>query len=230
MVIDIWRKWKACENKDEFTVKRKAHNVRSSTVRTAAVKETVDNDGSQSYAKVTADMGCHKSTICRTIKKDIGYSSYRKYHRMLITNASKESRKVKTAISSIQGFTTLLSTSFAEGAQTRVRRDAEPFHLSLSPHLSPPTHTDFFSLSSTSPLSFLPFMQNVLLPSLFLALFVIPSITVTLYHFHLSLSISLSLCLCPCLSFSLSKIFSIYSLPPPPPHFINKFASFHEKN
>ncbi|CAE1302710.1 unnamed protein product [Acanthosepion pharaonis] len=39
-------------------------------------------------------MGCHKSTICRTIKKDIGYSSYRMSHRMLITNASKESRKV----------------------------------------------------------------------------------------------------------------------------------------
>ncbi|CAE1312828.1 unnamed protein product [Acanthosepion pharaonis] len=60
-----------------------------------AVKKTVENDGSQSYAKITADMGCHKSTICRTIKKDIDYSSYRKSHCMLITNASKESRKVK---------------------------------------------------------------------------------------------------------------------------------------
>ncbi|CAE1168868.1 unnamed protein product [Acanthosepion pharaonis] len=63
----------------------------------AAVKETIDNDGSQSYAKIAADMGCHKSTICLTIKKDIGYSSYRKSHRMLITNASKESRKIKAA-------------------------------------------------------------------------------------------------------------------------------------
>ncbi|CAE1251219.1 unnamed protein product [Acanthosepion pharaonis] len=99
MVMDIWRKWKACENKDEFTAKRKARNVRSSAVRTdkfvAAVKETVGNDGSQSYAKIAADMGCHKSTICRTIKKDIGYSSYHKFHRMFITNASKESMKVK---------------------------------------------------------------------------------------------------------------------------------------
>ncbi|CAE1330505.1 unnamed protein product [Acanthosepion pharaonis] len=63
----------------------------------AAVKETVDNDGSQRDAKIAADMGCHKSTICRTIKKDIGYSSYCKSHCMLITNASKESRKVKAA-------------------------------------------------------------------------------------------------------------------------------------
>ncbi|CAE1276699.1 unnamed protein product [Acanthosepion pharaonis] len=99
MVMGIWRKWTACENKDEFTAKRKAHNVCSSAVRTdefvAAVKETVDNDGSQSYAKIAAVMGCHKLAIYRTIKKDIGYSSYRKSHRILITNASKESRKVK---------------------------------------------------------------------------------------------------------------------------------------
>ncbi|CAE1278394.1 unnamed protein product [Acanthosepion pharaonis] len=59
--------------------------------------ETVDNDGSQSYTKITADMGCHKSMICQTIKKDIGYSSDCKSHRMLITNASNESREVKVA-------------------------------------------------------------------------------------------------------------------------------------
>ncbi|CAE1244636.1 unnamed protein product [Acanthosepion pharaonis] len=101
MVIDIWRKWKACANKDEFTAKRKAHNVRSSAVKTdkfvASVKETVDNDGSQSYTKITSDMGCHKSTICRTIKKHIGYSFYRKSHCMLIMITSKKSRKVKAA-------------------------------------------------------------------------------------------------------------------------------------
>ncbi|CAE1156130.1 unnamed protein product [Acanthosepion pharaonis] len=100
-VMDIWRKWKAFENKDEFTAKRKTHNVCSSTGRTdefvAAVKETVDNDGSQSYAKIAADMGRHKSTICQTIKRVIGYSSYRKSQPLLITNASNESRKVKTA-------------------------------------------------------------------------------------------------------------------------------------
>ncbi|CAE1251709.1 unnamed protein product [Acanthosepion pharaonis] len=56
----------------------------------AAVKETVDNDGSQSYAKIAADMGCHKSTILRTIKKDNDYSFHRKSHRMFITNVSKE--------------------------------------------------------------------------------------------------------------------------------------------
>ncbi|CAE1245223.1 unnamed protein product [Acanthosepion pharaonis] len=39
----------------------------------ASVKETVDNDASQSYAKIAADMGCHKSTIClQGIKEDQG--------------------------------------------------------------------------------------------------------------------------------------------------------------
>ncbi|CAE1303339.1 unnamed protein product [Acanthosepion pharaonis] len=116
MVMNIWRKWKAYENKDEFAVKRKAHNVRSSAVRTdefvAAVKETVDNDGSQSYAKIAADMGCHKSTICRTIKKHIGYSSYRNSHRMPITNASRGVEEGQDA-------------GFAEQAQARVSRGAE---------------------------------------------------------------------------------------------------------
>ncbi|CAE1290857.1 unnamed protein product [Acanthosepion pharaonis] len=99
MVRHIWREWKACENKDEFTAKRKAHNVRSSAIWTdefvAAVKETVDNDGSQSYVKITADRGLSQID---DLPKDIGYSSYRKSQRMLITNDSKMSRKVKAAV------------------------------------------------------------------------------------------------------------------------------------
>lgn len=39
----------------------------------------------------------HKSTICRTIKQDIDYPSYRKCHCMLITEACKETRKVSAA-------------------------------------------------------------------------------------------------------------------------------------
>ncbi|CAE1303105.1 unnamed protein product [Acanthosepion pharaonis] len=101
MVIDTWMMWTACENKDEFTAKQKAHNVDFSAVRTdefdVAVKETVNNDGSQSYIKITTDMDCHMLTICQTIKKDISYSSYCKSHHKLITNASKESRKAKVA-------------------------------------------------------------------------------------------------------------------------------------
>ena len=40
--MDCWRKWKANENKDDFSAKRKSHNSRSSVVWTddfiAAVK------------------------------------------------------------------------------------------------------------------------------------------------------------------------------------------------
>ena len=35
--------------------------------------------------------------VCRKVKQDIGYSSYRKSHRMLLTEASKESERVKAA-------------------------------------------------------------------------------------------------------------------------------------
>ncbi|CAE1332163.1 unnamed protein product [Acanthosepion pharaonis] len=75
----------------------------------AAGKEIVDNERRQSYAKITADMRCHKSMISRTIKKDIGYSSYRRSQRMLITNAFKEGQ----------------GGGFAERSKARVRRDAD---------------------------------------------------------------------------------------------------------
>lgn len=63
----------------------------------AAFKQTVGSEGGQSNAKTTVHMSYHKSTSCGTIKKDTGYSSYHKYRCMLIKEASKESRKVRTA-------------------------------------------------------------------------------------------------------------------------------------
>ncbi|CAE1275422.1 unnamed protein product [Acanthosepion pharaonis] len=186
MVMDIWRKWKAFENKDAFTVKQKAHNVRSSAVRTdefvAAVMETVDNDGSQSYSKIDADMGCHKSMICRTIKKDIGYSSYCKSHRMLITNVFKESRKVKAAIllNEIKQVSTVMLRFFAEKNfiqdQTSNRQNDSSSNSTLN------THTHIYIYSSL----FLSIYLSIYLSILFCFLSDSFMISFCLFFFSLS--------------------------------------------
>ncbi|QQP35990.1 Uncharacterized protein FKW44_020953, partial [Caligus rogercresseyi] len=49
----------------------------------AEVKRKVNEDGNKSYAKLAAEMECSKQTIANTIKKDLGYSSYKKRHRMI---------------------------------------------------------------------------------------------------------------------------------------------------
>lgn len=89
--MNICTNWKAYKNKEEFTGKYKAYTVLFSAVRTdeliTAVKETFDSNEGQSYAKIAADMRGHRWKICWTVKKDIGYSSYRKSHCMLIQKA-----------------------------------------------------------------------------------------------------------------------------------------------
>ncbi|QQP55044.1 Hypothetical protein FKW44_008084, partial [Caligus rogercresseyi] len=51
----------------------------------AEVKRKVNEDGNKSYAKLAAEMGCSKQTIANTINKNLGYSSYKKRHRMILT-------------------------------------------------------------------------------------------------------------------------------------------------
>ncbi|QQP40359.1 Transposable element tcb1 transposase [Caligus rogercresseyi] len=63
----------------------------------AEVKRKVNEDGNKSYAKLVAEMGCSKQTIANTINKDMGYSSYKKRHRMILTEGTRESRRVKAA-------------------------------------------------------------------------------------------------------------------------------------
>lgn len=68
-----WRKWKTRKNREEFNAERKVHAVGPSAVRSeklfAAVKETADSEGGQSYSIIAADIGCHNSTIFRTINQ-----------------------------------------------------------------------------------------------------------------------------------------------------------------
>ncbi|QQP49895.1 Hypothetical protein FKW44_010716 [Caligus rogercresseyi] len=39
--------------------------------------------------QVAAEMGCSKQTIANTINKDLGYSSYKKRHRMILTEGTR---------------------------------------------------------------------------------------------------------------------------------------------
>ncbi|QQP35048.1 Hypothetical protein FKW44_023163 [Caligus rogercresseyi] len=55
----------------------------------ADVKRKVNEDGNKSYAKLAAEMGCSKQTIANTINKDLGYSSYKKRHRMILTEGNR---------------------------------------------------------------------------------------------------------------------------------------------
>lgn len=86
---DIGNTLGAYENEEKFTAEPKGRIVRSSALETdafvAPTKGDVDSDGGQSYDKIAADMACHTSTICRTIKQDLSYSFHWKSHHMLIT-------------------------------------------------------------------------------------------------------------------------------------------------
>ncbi|QQP55194.1 Hypothetical protein FKW44_008308 [Caligus rogercresseyi] len=52
----------------------------------------------QVLRQLAAKMGCSKQTIANTINKDLGYSPYKKRHRMILTEGTRESRRVKTAV------------------------------------------------------------------------------------------------------------------------------------
>ncbi|QQP55133.1 Hypothetical protein FKW44_008229 [Caligus rogercresseyi] len=49
-----------------------------------------EEEGQRGRRQVAADMGCSKQTIANTINKDLGYSSYKKRHRMILTEGTKE--------------------------------------------------------------------------------------------------------------------------------------------
>ncbi|QQP55341.1 Transposable element tcb2 transposase, partial [Caligus rogercresseyi] len=63
----------------------------------AKVKRKANEDGNKSYANLAAEMGCSKQTIANTINKNLGYSSYKKRYKMILTEGTRESRRVKAA-------------------------------------------------------------------------------------------------------------------------------------
>ncbi|QQP34969.1 Transposable element tcb2 transposase [Caligus rogercresseyi] len=59
----------------------------------AQVKRKVNEDGNKSSAKLATEMGCSMQTIANTINKDLGFCSYKKRHRIILTEGTRESRR-----------------------------------------------------------------------------------------------------------------------------------------
>ncbi|QQP49601.1 Uncharacterized protein FKW44_010327 [Caligus rogercresseyi] len=93
-VNDQWKAWNSFKKNGAHRKKRfRSLGATRTDEFVAEVKRKVNEDGNKSYAKLAAEMGCSKQTIANTINKDLGYSSYKKRHRMILTEGTRESRK-----------------------------------------------------------------------------------------------------------------------------------------
>ncbi|QQP38682.1 Uncharacterized protein FKW44_019330, partial [Caligus rogercresseyi] len=93
-VYDQWKAWNSFIKNDAHRKKRSRSLGATRTDEfVAKVKRKVNEDGNKSYAKLAAEMGCSKQTIANTINKDLGYSSYKKRHWMILTEGTRESRR-----------------------------------------------------------------------------------------------------------------------------------------
>ncbi|QQP41121.1 Uncharacterized protein FKW44_015390 [Caligus rogercresseyi] len=88
-VYDQWKAWNYFKKNDAHRKKRSRSLGATRTDEfVTEVKRKVNEDGNKSYAKLAAEMGCSKQTIANTINKDLGYSSYKKRHRMILTEGT----------------------------------------------------------------------------------------------------------------------------------------------
>ncbi|QQP52215.1 Uncharacterized protein FKW44_004294, partial [Caligus rogercresseyi] len=91
-VYDQWTAWNSFKKNDAHRKKRSRSLGATRTDEfVVEVKRKVNEDGNKSYAKLAAEMGCSKQTIANTINKDPGYSSYKKRHRMILTEGTRDS-------------------------------------------------------------------------------------------------------------------------------------------
>ncbi|QQP37031.1 Transposable element tcb2 transposase [Caligus rogercresseyi] len=114
-IYDQWKAWNSFKKNDAHRKKRSRSLGATRTDEfVAEVKRKVNEDGNKSYAKLT--MGCSKLTIANTINKDLGYSSYKKRHRMILTEGTRESRRVKAAalLNNLKHETAALLRSFSD--------------------------------------------------------------------------------------------------------------------
>ncbi|QQP55043.1 Uncharacterized protein FKW44_008081 [Caligus rogercresseyi] len=88
-VYDQWKAWNSLKKNDliaKSVLGPWGHHDRRVCHRG---EEKVNEDGNKSYAKLAAEMGCSKQTIANTIYNDLGYSSYKKRHRMILTEGTR---------------------------------------------------------------------------------------------------------------------------------------------
>ena len=98
-VYNIRKDFETAEDKDDVTAERKPHKRRSDSKRSeeflADMKATIDEDPSKTMGQLAKEMHVGKSTIHRAVHEDLCYQSFVLRRRQLLTEATKESRRVK---------------------------------------------------------------------------------------------------------------------------------------
>ena len=89
LVYRIKKQFEACDDPEIFTGERKTHKQRSDAIRrpefVTKVKQRIQDDPSKSMATLAIEMNINKSTISRTIAKDLNMKSYCLRKRHLLT-------------------------------------------------------------------------------------------------------------------------------------------------
>ena len=99
LVYRIKKQFEACDDPETFTRERKTHKRHSDAIRSpefiTKVKQRIQDNLSKSMAALTFKMNVNKSTIFRTVAKNLNMKSYclRKHH--LLTAALMEQRLIK---------------------------------------------------------------------------------------------------------------------------------------
>ena len=99
LIYRINKLFEACDDPETFTGERKTHKQHSDAIRSpefvTKVKQRIQDDLSKSMATLAFEMNINKSTISKTVAKDLNMKSYclRKLH--LLTAALMEQWLIK---------------------------------------------------------------------------------------------------------------------------------------
>ena len=99
LVYRIEKQFEACDDPDIFTGERKTHKQCFDAIRSLEfvtnVKQRIQDNPSKSMATLAFKMNINKSTISRTVAKDLNMKSYCLRKRHLLTAALLERRLIK---------------------------------------------------------------------------------------------------------------------------------------
>ena len=98
-VYNIRKDYESSTDKENVTAERKTHKRRSDSRRNeeflAEVKTTINEDPGKSMRHLAEEMNVGRSTIHRSVHEDLGYKSFVLRRRQLLTEVTKQNRKLK---------------------------------------------------------------------------------------------------------------------------------------
>ena len=99
LVYRIEKQFEACDDPETFTGERKTHKRYSDAIRSlefvTKVKQRIQDNPSKSMATLAFEINVNKSTISRTVDKDLNIKSYCLRKRYLLTAALMERWMIK---------------------------------------------------------------------------------------------------------------------------------------